>query len=225
MPTATFHNLPAHKRQSLIDAAIDEFAQHPYGVASVSQIVQRAGIAKGSIYQYFADKQDFYLFLVEHAAAEQLRLLQELAPAEDTPDVFAQLRRQMSATVRVGLAAPRLARLVARAVGEDLPFRDELAQRLGSARLAHFRALVEAGIARGEIDPALDPETAAAAIAGLTGALGALVLSRLGIAPAEALDDLSRLDTPEVERIYDDVLQIVRHGLAPAHSCPTGAAP
>lgn len=218
MPKPTFHNLPPNKRQALIDAGIDEFAAHPYAVASISRIVERLGIAKGSIYQYFDNKQDFYLFLLEYAAAEQLRLLRSIAPPDAEAGFFDQLRSQMSASVRVGAAAPQLARLMARAVTDDLPFRDTLVQRLRETRTAHFRALVEAGIARGEIDPAIDPETAAFAIGGLTEALGALVLRRLGVTAQEALADLSRLDGPEVERIYDDVLRLLRDGLAPPRS-------
>lgn len=46
---STFTNLQAAKRQAIIDIAIEEFAAHPYATASVSHIVARAGIAKGSL--------------------------------------------------------------------------------------------------------------------------------------------------------------------------------
>ena len=44
MPKPTFTHLPAVKRQTIIDLALAEFAEHPYAVASLSQIVARAGI-------------------------------------------------------------------------------------------------------------------------------------------------------------------------------------
>jgi AcrR family transcriptional regulator len=78
VPKPTFANLPAAKRQVII--AIDEFATHSYAVASVSRIVERAGIAKGSLYQYFENKQDLFLFLLDYAAQMQLQLLSELMP-------------------------------------------------------------------------------------------------------------------------------------------------
>jgi AcrR family transcriptional regulator len=46
MPTSTFWNWPANKRQLLIDIAVEEFANNDYDNASISRIVARAGIAK-----------------------------------------------------------------------------------------------------------------------------------------------------------------------------------
>ena len=51
MPTQTFWNLPSEKRDALIAIAVEEFASNDYDAASISRIVARAGIAKGSIYQ------------------------------------------------------------------------------------------------------------------------------------------------------------------------------
>ena len=49
MASTTFDNLPAEKRERIIELALAEFAEHPYALASLSRIVERAGIAKGSI--------------------------------------------------------------------------------------------------------------------------------------------------------------------------------
>ena len=58
MPKITFFNLPDEKRQLILDIAIDEFAENDFANVSISRIVARAGIAKGSFYQYFEDKDD-----------------------------------------------------------------------------------------------------------------------------------------------------------------------
>ncbi|MEM7581277.1 MAG: TetR/AcrR family transcriptional regulator, partial [Cyanobacteria bacterium P01_A01_bin.80] len=55
MSSQTFFNLPQIKRQNIANAAIAEFANHSYESASISAIVNRAAIAKGSFYQYFKD--------------------------------------------------------------------------------------------------------------------------------------------------------------------------
>lgn len=67
MPKETFRNLPQVKREQIFDAAAREFARHPYETASLSRIVAVLGIAKGSMYQYFANKQELYRYVVEHA--------------------------------------------------------------------------------------------------------------------------------------------------------------
>ena len=57
MPKDTFTNLPEEKRRHFLNIAIKEFAEHPYNTASISEIVRQAGIAKGSVYQYFENKK------------------------------------------------------------------------------------------------------------------------------------------------------------------------
>lgn len=65
MATDRFYRLPAEKRERIIRAAIKEFSRVPYEKASINKIIKEAGIPRGSFYQYFADKQDLQVFLVE----------------------------------------------------------------------------------------------------------------------------------------------------------------
>ncbi len=65
MPKQTFFNLPPDKKEILIKAALKEFSRVPLFEASISNIIQEAGIARGSFYQYFEDKEDIYLYLLE----------------------------------------------------------------------------------------------------------------------------------------------------------------
>ncbi len=46
-------------------AAMKEFARVPFEKASINQIIQNAGISRGSFYTYFEDKQDLVSFLME----------------------------------------------------------------------------------------------------------------------------------------------------------------
>jgi AcrR family transcriptional regulator len=214
MPKPTFANLPPAKRQAIIDLAIAEFAEHPYHVASLSRIVERAGIAKGSVYQYFENKQELYLFILDYAAQRQLELLRALAPPGAELDVFALLRWQMRASVQVGLAAPLLTRLMYRAVTDGLPFRDQVARRLQTAGEAHLQALLARGVERGEIDPSLDLELAAFVLHRLTADLHELITRRLGVTLEAAAGDVVLLSDSETDRLYDQIVQILQFGLA-----------
>jgi AcrR family transcriptional regulator len=214
VPKPTFHNLPAAKRQAIIDLALAEFAEHAYGVASLTRIVARAGIAKGSIYQYFDHKQDLYLFLLEYAAERQLELLRAQDPPDPEIGVFALLRWQMQASVQVGLAAPLLTRLMYRAVTDDLPFRDEVARRLQRAGRAHLEALLARGVKRGEIDPELDLEVATLVAQATIASLRELIVRDSGTTPAAA-DDIAVIAGPAAQRRYDQVIRILQSGLGP----------
>jgi AcrR family transcriptional regulator len=77
MPLITFENLPEEKRKNIIDCAVDEFAEHDYSSASVSKIVAKAGISKGSLYQYFIDKSDLYSYLLDLASQQKKRMMEK----------------------------------------------------------------------------------------------------------------------------------------------------
>lgn len=68
MPKLTFYNLSEEKQQKLIGAAQEEFSAVPFYNVSIANIVKTAGIPRGSFYQYFEDKEDLYLFLLNGLA-------------------------------------------------------------------------------------------------------------------------------------------------------------
>ncbi len=80
MPKKTFYNLPESKRSRLLQAAYAEFARHGYEGASITRLVKHLGIAKGSVYQYFADKRELYHYLGQEAFRQVGGLLRQACP-------------------------------------------------------------------------------------------------------------------------------------------------
>jgi AcrR family transcriptional regulator len=78
MPKDTFFNLPEEKRQKIIRAAIDQFAELHYDNVTVGRIVQLAGIPKGSFYQYFENKDDLYIYLFTEVGDTKLDIFERL---------------------------------------------------------------------------------------------------------------------------------------------------
>lgn len=64
MPKQTYYNLTNDKRDRIFNAGVLEFSYHDLFDASVNTIVRIANISKGSFYQYFEDKEEFYWFVV-----------------------------------------------------------------------------------------------------------------------------------------------------------------
>lgn len=60
MPRPRFERLDPDKRQRIIEAAAQEFAEHGYENASLNRILDVAGISKGAAYYYFDDKADLF---------------------------------------------------------------------------------------------------------------------------------------------------------------------
>jgi len=48
------------RRESIIQAAIEVFSKKDFKTASISEIAQKAGVADGTIYQYFKNKEDLF---------------------------------------------------------------------------------------------------------------------------------------------------------------------
>lgn len=63
MPKETFKNIPKEKRQRFLDEAALLFAEKGYAGADMGELARRAGVSKGSIYNYFESKEDLFLFV------------------------------------------------------------------------------------------------------------------------------------------------------------------
>lgn len=65
MPKKLFFKLPPEKQQKILDAAAEEFIEYKdnYKKSSVNRIAEKADIAIGSIYKYFYDKNDLFMYL------------------------------------------------------------------------------------------------------------------------------------------------------------------
>ncbi len=66
MCSPTFLNLNEEKKDRIIHAALEEFSDHSFNDASITNIVKKAGISRGSFYQYFGNKENLYNYLVHH---------------------------------------------------------------------------------------------------------------------------------------------------------------
>lgn len=76
MPTVTWGRVDPARRAAVIAAAEAEFGAHGYSRGSLNVIARRAGVAKGSLFQYFADKRDLYAFIAD-VASQRVRSYME----------------------------------------------------------------------------------------------------------------------------------------------------
>jgi AcrR family transcriptional regulator len=76
MPTVTWARVDPARRAAVIEAAEAEFGAHGFSGGSLNVIARRAGVAKGSLFQYFADKRDLYGFIAD-IASQRVRTYME----------------------------------------------------------------------------------------------------------------------------------------------------
>lgn len=77
MCTETFLRLPEEKRSRFLEAAWGEFARVKFADVSINQIVRHAGIPRGSFYQYFADKEDLFRYLLGDIQTQVVQVFRE----------------------------------------------------------------------------------------------------------------------------------------------------
>src|SRR4051812_27425030 len=65
------------KRRQITDAAARMFATRPFHKVKLSDIAAAAGVGKGTLYVYFASKEDLYFGLIYEAFAGMVDRLKE----------------------------------------------------------------------------------------------------------------------------------------------------
>ncbi|WP_223067308.1 TetR/AcrR family transcriptional regulator [Paenibacillus caui] len=67
MPKDTFFNLSEEKQDKVMRSAISEFLNQGFEKGNIGEIAKQAGVAKGSMYQYFENKKELFLYSVRWA--------------------------------------------------------------------------------------------------------------------------------------------------------------
>ena len=94
------------KLQAILDAALDVFAEKGFADARLDDVAARAGVAKGTIYLYFASKEALFEALIHSGIAAPLETIEEKVLALDLPAeatlrmLFAFLRQEVLGTRR-----------------------------------------------------------------------------------------------------------------------------
>jgi AcrR family transcriptional regulator len=211
MPKETFFNLPDQKRDHFISIAIDEFARNPYDVASISNIVREVGIAKGSFYQYFEDKQDLYRYLIELGSEQKLDIAKKLPAPDPDGDLFGYIRWLFKTTVYFELQEPGLAQVAYRAFVDEIPFpemKEELRRR-GPTQF--FKQLLTQGVHSGDISPWTDADMAAFVMEAIFYQFSRYFVERLNLSSDERdIDEIFR--DKEAQHLLDNLISILKHG-------------
>src|SRR3954470_5456245 len=88
--SALVEGAPAPKRDTILRAAIDVFAERGYFNAQVADVARAAGVAAGTVYLYFRSKDDLLVSIFEQTV--KARLDQGRAAVSGVSDPAERLR-------------------------------------------------------------------------------------------------------------------------------------
>jgi AcrR family transcriptional regulator len=203
MPKDTFFNLPEDKRTLICDVAIDEFAEYPFEQASVNRIVAKAGIAKGSFYQYFEDKQDLFLYVMQLITEEKLNYISPVTYNPDEHDIFTLIRELFLSGIQFANEHPRYIAISNKLLAnQEAPIFKAIKADTWPSSFALFETLLENAIARGEVRADIDIKM----FGYLITSLNAVVIEYYSEFVSQAIDE-SMIET------VDKFLDLLKNGM------------
>jgi TetR/AcrR family fatty acid metabolism transcriptional regulator len=153
------------KRERILRAAVDVFAQHGYFNAKVSQIAKAAGVADGTIYLYFDGKEDVLITIFREYTRNYLHALeQRLANVNRAEERLRIMVRHHLETLGRDKALAAVSQIELR---HSLKFLSLFSQQEVADYLNVIRKIVEHGQEEGVFRRNVHPQLVAKAIFGV----------------------------------------------------------
>jgi len=141
----------AERRAAIVEAAFAEFVARGFTATRLDDVARRAGVAKGTIYLHFKDKESMFEELVRTALVP---LVNRIAAPQMPVGTVRDVVEAFAATFIREVANTRRGDIIRLIVAEGPRFpaiADFYYREVISRGLAGMRALIEIAIARGEI--------------------------------------------------------------------------
>jgi AcrR family transcriptional regulator len=150
-PASSRATRAAERRAAIVDAAMEEFIARGFAATRLDDIAKRAGVAKGTIYLHFKDKESMFEELVRTVIVPVVAKLNALPPPTGSVRDLVEAFASNFLKEVIGTRRGDLVRLIV-AEGPRFPsVADFYYREVVSRGMAGMRALIELGIARGEI--------------------------------------------------------------------------
>ena len=189
------------KRQRILDAALKVFAERGFYNAKVSEVARAAGVADGTIYLYFENKDDLLIQLFEDRMEYIIRRLNhELERTQGTP--LEKIRSLIHLHVDLAIHDPDLAEFITVELRQSGKFVREYENPQFVQYLRTLRDIIEEGQRTGSIRTGLDSRLLVRAI---FGALDEVLLT---------LTLASRARSVDVHLSADQLADLLLEGMA-----------
>ncbi len=111
MPLPRFHKLDSERKQAILGAAEAEFTANGFSGASYNAIIKAAGLSKGAMYYYFADKADLCRTVIERAFDQLAQSVGGLGAFTDAQGFWREVEAMFFRAMEVVMAEPTVGEL------------------------------------------------------------------------------------------------------------------
>jgi AcrR family transcriptional regulator len=155
MPKATFKGLPREKKERVLNAATDLFAERGFHRAEMDEIARRAGISKGSLYNYFKSKDDLFLHICNLGIHGFRQSVWREIPSDW--DIYRQVEELFRREAPLILEHPQNFQIYLNLASSGMKhFADRYTRKGEEFGARRLKALLREGIAQGIVRPDLD---------------------------------------------------------------------
>ena len=145
----------AARREAILAAALDEFSARGFEAARLDDVAKRAGVAKGTIYLYFRDKESLFEELISAMLAPLVATIEGIGAADVPMALISEHIVDMFVREIYETRRKEVIRLIL-TEGRRFPQIAEFYYREVLSRIiAAVRALLKRAAARGEVPPGL----------------------------------------------------------------------
>ena len=138
-------------RAEILAAAERHFAERGFEAARLEDIAADVGIRRAAIFYYFGDKNELYAAVLDEVFAGAM------AAAPSVGSATERLEASLTGWIDYVARRPSVARLILREAASAQPDVVSPFVRAGSAPVARLRAMIDEGVASGELKPLTDP--------------------------------------------------------------------
>jgi AcrR family transcriptional regulator len=151
------------RRQRIVASALQLFSERPYETVQMEDVARHAGVAKPTLYRYYAGKEELFLASIELALGDLETAVEQAAALHDT-------RLALRAVLERVLQSLGDCTAAIRAFDESEPALGDRGRALIRARVRNIRTTVSALLQRGRESGTVDTPDADLAAVALIGA-------------------------------------------------------
>lgn len=133
-----FYKIDEVKQKRIINVAMREFVESGYEKASTNKIAAEAGISKGSLFFYFGNKKNLYMFLVDFSVEKYVKDFFKKIDFWEI-DLLVRLREVIILKVKLMTEYPHVFKMIECAktqVASEV--KDEIEQKISNSRELHI---------------------------------------------------------------------------------------
>lgn len=150
----TFDRIDPERRSMILRVAMEEFAANGYSATGINSLARKAGISIGSLYSYFASKEDLFLAVVDLGSEA---LASELAGIDVSQGFFACYESLLWKARKAADLYPELNQIYLDSTTQGMSaLAARLSNRLEAVTADLYHRMFQAGKASGEIRPDVD---------------------------------------------------------------------